>query len=138
VEVNCAANDVLSVFNEDKSFRIFDYCSALQNDSTAGNFVLARAKYLLLRLETRSERVLAAVFDLFFLDDPSVAAVVSSEPVFIFGANELPTTQPPKINGISISQSIMCSSNLINFYLFSITFHLIQSQSDSSNLIRFI
>lgn len=109
IEVNCEENDVLAVFNEDRSFKIFDYCSSLKNDSMAGNFVIAKAKYLLLRLETKSQRVLSTVFDLFFLDDPNIPTVEPSEPTFIFEnlENQVQTTPPPKMNGKSSALQIV-------------------------------
>lgn len=111
IEVDCESNDVLAVFNEDRSFKIFDHCSSLKNDSMAGNFVIAKAKYLLLRLETKSERMLSAVFDLFFLDDPNIPAVEPSEPTFIFEDLEnqaQTTTQPPKMNGKCSAPARVC------------------------------
>jgi hypothetical protein len=43
-----------------------------------------------------------------------------------------------KQGGDRLRQSIMCSSNLIKFYLISITFHLIQSNLSNRNQIHLI
>ncbi len=73
VDIKCDSNDSLTVHNEDKSVTIFEYCLNLKNDSKIGNFVIARAKYMLIRMQTSTSRMLTATFDLYLLDDPNLS-----------------------------------------------------------------
>jgi hypothetical protein len=75
IDVLCEADEFLYVFNEDRSFMIFDYCLNQKNDTKLGNFVIARAKYLLIRMQTSSDRMLTSTFDFYLLDDPNLAVI---------------------------------------------------------------
>jgi len=101
--LSCENNDRFSVYNEDRSFKIFDYCLA-QNNETAklGNFVIARAKYVLFRMQTLSDRVLSSTFELFLLDLPNLEEIVPNPPVLILESveNQLASTTPPPNNKI--------------------------------------
>lgn len=91
INVNCDKNDALSVHNEDHSFMIFDYCSSIKNDTSLGNFVIAKGKYLLLRMQTFSDRTISTTFDMFLFDDSSLADVSPNPPVLTLTQ----PTQPP-------------------------------------------
>lgn len=81
---------------------IFDYCSSIKNDTSLGNFVIAKGKYLLLRLKTFSHRTVSTTFDMFLFDDSNLAAVSPNPPVFMLTQpSQPPTTTLSPNRGIS-------------------------------------
>lgn len=82
VDINCENDDKLLLFNEDKSSIMYDYCLLAKNKTMQQNFFMAKAKYLIARLQTTSNRFLSATFDLVLLDSPSLITIQQPPPLF--------------------------------------------------------
>lgn len=84
VLIECDKDDRLLVYNEDKSILLYDYCFQ-QKNKTNVNFVMSKAKYLIARLQTTSNRLLTATFDLVLLDIPLLVTLQTPSPLMILG-----------------------------------------------------
>jgi len=80
IDVECGQNDKLLIFNEDRTNILFDYCYNQQTGNSR-NFIMAKAKYLIIRMETTSPRLLTAVFDLVLVDAYSASLIQSAPPI---------------------------------------------------------
>jgi len=78
VDLECEQNDVLMIYNEDKSKVLFDYCMRTKVSKNNIIFVMATAKYVILRLQTNSSRLLTATFDLVLLDSTISSPVIQT------------------------------------------------------------
>ena len=83
IDIICDSQDSLAVYNEDRSYMIFDYCNNQKNTTNLGDFVIAKAKYLLIRMQTFNARMLSSTFDLFLLDDPNQLTISTNPPVLV-------------------------------------------------------
>lgn len=87
VEMNCDLGDKLQVLNEERNYLLYDQChqtSKKANNKTVINFALVRAKFVLMRMQTTSNRTMTSTFDVVFIDTP---------PQQIDSANQLPLRQ---------------------------------------------
>ncbi len=88
---------------------IFDYCSSVKNDTSLGNFVIAKGKYLLLRIKTFSDRKISTTFDMFLFDDSNLATVSPNPPVFMLThpSEPLTTTLSPNRGSLKLNIEIL-------------------------------
>lgn len=73
VDMNCDLGDKLQVLNEDRNYLLYDQChqtSKKSNNKTVINFALVRAKFVLMRMQTVSNRTMTSTFDVVFIDTP--------------------------------------------------------------------
>lgn len=75
VNLDCSKSDKLQVLNEDRTYLLYDHCQQLQkkaNNKTIINFALAKAKFLLVRLQSVSPRLVSATFDVVVIESPDI------------------------------------------------------------------
>jgi hypothetical protein len=70
IDIDCNNQDKLLLFNEDRSYLLYDYCSQEKAFSTGRNVVVSHSKYVLARLQTFSSKLLSVTFDMFLFDPP--------------------------------------------------------------------
>ena len=64
VTIDCDTDDELDVYNEYKTSLLYNYCAQMRNSSNDMiRFVIATARYLIVRLRTTSSRLLYASFN---------------------------------------------------------------------------
>ena len=83
VDIKCGdptVDDKLYIYNEDRSFLLYDYCVHKSPDASTTNFVMANAKYLVARMMTSSPRYISATFELVLLDPSSPGTIPPLEP----------------------------------------------------------
>ena len=66
VNIDCSKKDVLTVYNSDRIYMLYDYCMNKKNDT--GNFVMAKSKYLIIKLKSSTPKLLSFSFDLVYFD----------------------------------------------------------------------
>ena len=91
IDVECRQYDKLLIYNEDRTNVMFDYCYNQQTGNNR-NFIMAKAKYLIIRMETSSTRLLTAVFDLVLVDAYSASLIQPAPPAQLLSNT---TTQVP-------------------------------------------
>lgn len=87
VNIDCSNDDQLYLYNENKSTTLYDYCEEKKNKTTEHNYVMATAKYLVARMQTKSNKYLSAIFDLIYIDFP---------PLLTLHYSQASSARPPK------------------------------------------
>lgn len=118
VDMMCERGDKLQVLNEERTYLLYDQChqaAKKANNKTVINFAFVRANFVLVRMQTASNRTLTAAFDAVFVDTPSswpiaasstsasslrqqpaaAAAVVASAPALAAPTQRTPFVMPP-------------------------------------------
>jgi hypothetical protein len=86
VNIDCNNKDVLHVYNDDRNFLLYDYCL----HSKQSKYVMARSKYLIVRLITSSSKPLSASFDTILVDAPINSLIEAAKPP-LFLTNSFPS-----------------------------------------------
>jgi hypothetical protein len=108
VELECNRGDKLQVLNEDRDYLLYDQCHQIgkkANNKTVINFALAKGRFIVVRLQTISNRTISAAFDVVLIDSApepvrplrqqgtatvvSAAAVVSQRPPFLIATTKI-------------------------------------------------
>ena len=85
VNIDCNSKDVLHVYNDDRNFLLYDYCL----HSKQSKYVMARSKYLIVRMITSSPKPLSASFDTILVDAPINSLIEAAKPP-VFLTNSFP------------------------------------------------
>lgn len=120
VEIDCESNDKLQVLNEERTYLLYDECQNrldnASNNRTAKKFIMARAKHLLVRLETSSNRTLSVTFDTMFVDTPVIRPIrlsfLSKLEKYIYSSST--TRRPSSTTSLNIKALIYSLSKLNN------------------------
>jgi hypothetical protein len=85
VNIDCDNKDVLHVYNDDRNFLLYDYCLHFKQSK----YVMARSKYLIVRMITSSPKPLSASFDTILVDAPINSLIEAAKPP-VFLTNSFP------------------------------------------------
>jgi hypothetical protein len=118
VDLECEQNDVLMIYNEDKSKVLFDYCTRTKVSKNNIIFVMATAKYVILRLQTNSSRLLTATFDLVLLDSTISSPIVQTlAPIQFLTTSNPETTRSTTTVVRSLQEGDICLHFIFKYLL---------------------
>ena len=98
VSISCQNNDKLMVYNEDQSYTLYDYCSNKNINFNFGKFVLTRAKYILVRLQTSTSENLSVSINFILLDSNPIPELTSTVKQITSTTTTTTTTTTNKFN----------------------------------------
>ena len=81
VTIDCTNGDKLVILNDDKKIILIDYCANLKIGPNSINYAMFLSKYLILRMETSTSKMLTVEFDLVFLDAAPPSTIQASPPL---------------------------------------------------------
>jgi hypothetical protein len=114
VNIDCESNDKLLLFNEDRSFLLYDYCAQKDSFNTGRNIIVSHAKYMIIRLQTFTPNLLSTTFDLFLFEQPNLEQPINIQyhennnlDQVVPTSPSLPPPPPPQPSHMPMQNNIM-------------------------------